>query len=153
MQGRLDLAPIGRAVAATGLGIVGAAQFDHGATLVPDSLAAGDEISETQAHLAAGTEPIEFLRRFLHEIVGFDIKLAAERHLAHPSRWIGGMVRRLEGLGLTFRIILDHQLDRVEHRHAARGFPVEPLADAMFEQRQFNQIIGLGDTDAGDEIA
>ena len=53
VQRRLDLAPVGRIVAAAGRRIVGAAQLDHLAGRILHRLAAGDEIGVAQPHFLA----------------------------------------------------------------------------------------------------
>ena len=63
------------------------------------------------------------------------------------------MIDRLELLALPFRVILDHDLERAQHRHAARRGLVQMLADGIVEHRDVDDAVGLGDADAADEIA
>src|SRR5690606_4666647 len=100
---RLHLAPIG-GVAAARRRIVGTAELDDLAGRVLHHVAAGDEIGEPQAYLAARCQPEELLRWVLHEIVALDIEFARERHLPRAGIWIGGMIDRIELFGLAFRI-------------------------------------------------
>ena len=53
----------------------------------------------------------------------------------------------------TFRIILDHDLERPQHRHAPLRRLVEMLADRELEHADIDDAVGLGDADALDEIA
>ena len=55
------------------------------------------------------------------------IKLAAETDAARAGGRIVGMIDRLELLALAFRIILDHDLERPQHRHAPQRVLVEML--------------------------
>ena len=63
------------------------------------------------------------------------------------------MVDRLQGLGLAFRIVLNHQLQRPQHGHSARRGAVEVLADRVVEHRHVHHRVGAGDADAADEVA
>ena len=63
------------------------------------------------------------------------------------------MIDRVEFLDLPFRIILDRDFERLEHRHAPQRALVERLAHREFEHADVDQAIGLGDADALDEIA
>ena len=58
------------------------------------------------------------------------------------------MVGRLAELLFTFRVVLDDELQRVEHGDAARCDLVEVLAHAVFEHRDVDPRIGLGHADA-----
>ena len=60
MQGRLDLAAVGR-VAASGLRVISAAQFDYVAVTIFDDIVSGNKIGVAQPHLAPGREAEEFL--------------------------------------------------------------------------------------------
>jgi hypothetical protein len=61
------------------------------------------------------------------------IQLARERHLAATQLRLTRMVGGVEPLVLTHRIVVDHDLERIEHAEAARSSLVEVLADAAFE--------------------
>ena len=152
MQGRLDLAPV-RRVAAAGLGIVGAAQLDHLSRVILDRLAAGQVVGVAQADLAARRQAEELLRRVLHEVAALDKELAAERDLAGAGALVLGIVDRLEQFRLALRVVLDHHLQGIEHRHPPLGGLVQVLAHAMLEQRHLDGRVAFGDADAAGEIA
>ena len=63
------------------------------------------------------------------------------------------MIDGLELLALPFRIVLDHDLERPQHRHAPLRGLVEHLAHRKIEHRDVDHAVGLGDADALDEIA
>ena len=63
------------------------------------------------------------------------------------------MIRGFELLDLAFRIILDHDLQRPQHRHAPQRRLVEMLADAEFQHADIDDAVGFGDADALDEFA
>ncbi len=63
------------------------------------------------------------------------------------------MIDGVELLHLPFGVILDHDFQRLQHRHAAQRGLVERLAHRKFEHPDIDHAIGLGDADAFDEIA
>ncbi len=63
------------------------------------------------------------------------------------------MVDGLELLDLAFRIILDHDLQRPQHRHAPLRRLVEVLANAEIQHADIDHAVGLGHADALDEFA
>ena len=63
------------------------------------------------------------------------------------------MVDGFELFALPFRIILDHDLQRPQHRHAPQRRLVEQFADAEFQHADVDHAVGLGDADALDELA
>ena len=73
--------------------------------------------------------------------------------LARARRRIVRMIDGFEFFALPFRIILDHDLQRPQHRHAAQRRLVEILADAEFQHADVDHAVGLGDADALDEFA
>ena len=152
MDRAAHLASVGR-VAALGRPIVGAAQLDNLAGIVLHRLAAGDEIGVAQPHLAARRQAIEVLRRVLHKIVALDVELPAERDLPRASRRIVRMVDRVKPLGAVLGVILDHQLQRTQHRHPPRCGSVELVAYRMLEHPDIDHAVGAGDADALRESA
>src|SRR5262249_35776614 len=62
------------------------------------------------------------------------------------------MVDGLELLALSLGIVLDHDLERPQHRHATLGDAVEHLAYRELEHTDIDHAVGLGDADALDEI-
>ena len=118
MERRLDLASVG-GFSAAARRVVGAAQPGHVSRVVPDRLAAGEEIGVAQPHLAPGREPEELARRVLHEVLALDIDLPRERHLARPGACVFRIVDRLQVLRLALGIVLDDHLQRAQDRHPA----------------------------------
>jgi hypothetical protein len=68
-------------------------------------------------------------------------------------RRIVRVVHRIQFLDLAFRVILDRYLERTQHRHAPQRGLVERLANAELKHSGIDRAIGLGYTDAFDEIA
>src|ERR1700733_5591329 len=151
MHGRLDLAAV-RRVAATRGGIVSTAQLHDLTSGVLHHVTAGDEISIAQPHFVTWRQPKKLLRRVLHEIIALDIELPAKRHTPRAGARIIGMVDRFEFLNLSFRIVLDHDLERPQYCHPALRGLVQNLADAEFEHADIDDAVGLGNADALDEF-
>ena len=121
MHRGLHLPAVRRRVASASGGIVGAAKLGYFTGCILHDLFAGDEIRVTQAHLAPRREPKELLRRILHEVFLLDIDLPSETELARSSRRVVRMVRRLQLIDLAVRPVLDHDLQRPQHRHTPRA--------------------------------
>src|SRR5262245_17797642 len=101
VQRRLHAAAI-PCVAAAGSGVVLTPELDDFAFLVLHDLSTPNEICAAEAHLAAGSQPIELLRRVLHEIVALDEQLSREWHLARTGRWVLRIVDDVELLRAAF---------------------------------------------------
>ena len=154
VQRRLHLAPIRRRIAAARRRIVGAAQFHHLARGILHRLAAGDEVAVAQPHLAAGREAEELLRRVLHEVVALDIEFAAEGDRARAGGRVFGVVDRLQRFRAALGPVLDHQLQRPQHRHAPRRDAVQQFADRDIRTRRYSDdAVRLGDAAASHEVA
>ena len=63
------------------------------------------------------------------------------------------MVGHFHELFLALGVVVDHELQRVEHRHAARRDLVQVLAHAVFEDREVDDLVRLGHADALGEDA
>ena len=63
------------------------------------------------------------------------------------------MIDRLELLDLPLRIVLDHDLQWPQHRHAPQRGAIELLANAIFEHADIDDAVGLGNADAPDKFA
>jgi len=63
------------------------------------------------------------------------------------------VIGRLAFLFLPLRVVLDHELHRIEHGNAPRGDVVQVLAHAFLEHRVLDPGVGLGDADALGEQA
>ena len=143
----LTFAPVGRGAALAG-GIVATAQFDDIPLAVFHDLGAGDVVSITQAHLAAGRQAKEFLRRRLQKVVFFDVDYPGEGQLTGSHL---GPLRVIVGLDLldpVLGIVLDHHTKRIQHCHDARGVLVQILADAVFQHAHLDEGVLFGDADA-----
>ena len=70
-----------------------------------------------------------------------------------PALGILRVVDRLDVFDLTFRVVLDHHLQRAQHRERALRAAVEILADGVLEQRDVDDVLFLRDADARAEVA
>ena len=153
MKGRLDLASI-RRIAAARRRIVGRAHLDHfPRDRVLDHARAAHEIGAAQPHFDPGAQAEELGRRRLAKILLLDPELARERHLPSSGSRVFGIVRDLEVLDLPFRIVLELDLERPEHRHAPERATIEVLAHAVLEQRQLDAVLPPRHADPLGEVA
>ena len=141
MDGALDLA-VGAGQAGARGGIQRAVQRDHALAVLLHALAP-DDADAAQAHFAAGHEAVEALHRHLHEILALDPCFVGEMHLARAEAFVLGVVREREHLRVRRIEVVDHQLDRIDHRHAPRRLRIQVLADAAFEDRVVGERIDL----------
>ena len=110
------------------------------------------EICGHEADLVVDIEPLILLRRIDHEVVALDVKLAGERNLTAAERLVLEVVRHLKHLGLTLRIVVDHQLDRVNDGHHTLILQLQVLADAVLEEADVAAGVRLRDTAQGHEL-
>ena len=152
LHGALHLAAVlrpasagGRVVGAMHLGDVAGGVFDHPG--------ADDVVGMLQAHLFARGQAKIFLGRMLFKIFPVDVKLPGERH--HPSA--GALVFRIvhcfQLFDFIFGIVLDHQLERVEHCHHPQGPLIEIFAHRIFQLGDVHRAVGFGQTDHLREVA
>ena len=77
------------------------------------------KISMHQAHFISWEQPEILLRRLNHEILPLNIQLPAKRQLTHPQFRVLQIILHFQILRLSFRIIVNHQLNRIQNRHHA----------------------------------
>ena len=79
-------------------------------------------------------------------------RFAAERDVARAAFRIGRVVGGWQPIHLPFRPVLDRDLQRVQHRHAAQRGLVQHVAHRGVELGRLDEVVGLGDADAPDEL-
>ena len=152
MDGATHPAPVG-CVSAPAFRVVGAMHFGDVAIGVLHHVRAGNQAGVAQADFLARGQPVEPSRRVLHEIVALDVNLASERHAAGAHAVVFGVVNGLELFALLFRVVGNHHLQRIQHGHAPLGSPVQVIAQAVFQQRQFGDGVAPGDADPLTHVA
>jgi hypothetical protein len=70
-----------------------------------------------------------------------------KRDLAAAHGRVFGIVHGVEFLDLVFGVIVDHDTQRVKHRHDARSALVEIVTDAELQQRHVDSAVALGNAD------
>ena len=110
--------------AASGLGcrIVGSMDYGYIAVFILFTACAGYKVRVHQAHLVAGEHTEVFLRRLLHKVFAFDIKLSAKRNLTAAQCFVFQVIRSVQILDLVFRIVVDHKLHRINDCHHSGAF-------------------------------
>ena len=152
MDRALDLA-----VRALGAGLAGridgAVDAGHVAGLVHVVAFALDDVRALEANLAVGLEAEVLLGRVDHEVLALDVDLAGERNLVRAHLRLLGMVLDLAQLDRALRNVGEHDPDRIEHRHGARGDLAQVVAHAVLEQAVIDGGVRLRNADAVDEVA
>ena len=118
MDGALYLA-LTEAGTALGSRIVGCVYDRDIAVLIFLKACTGYKVRTHKTNLVAREEAEVFARRLLHKVLTLNIKLSAERNHAGAKLRILQIVRNLEHLCLTFRIVVDDQLHRIQDCHHA----------------------------------
>ncbi len=93
----------------------------------------GDEVGVAQADFLAGREAVVLGRRNFAEVVLLDINLAREGHLARAGGGVFGIVGDLDEFFLALGVVVDDQLERMQHGHGARGAVVQVVALEVLE--------------------
>ena len=128
VDGAFHLASVG-GVAATGGGVVGAVDAGNVALGVLLNACAGYEVGIAQTHLGARREAEILLGRILHKVVTLYVEFAAEGHLTLAVGLVLGVVDGGEQLFLAGGIVVDDQLDGIQHSHTALSHLVKVLAE------------------------
>lgn len=63
------------------------------------------------------------------------------------------MTRQFEVLDLAFRVVGDHDFQRTQHAHGARGAVVQIVTDAEFEHAEVDHAVGTVGADHFAEVA
>ena len=120
-----------RAVAAAGRRIVSTMDHCHIAVLILLKAVAGHKICIHQAHFIAREHAEILFRWLLHEVFAFDIEFSRKRNLTYAERLILQIVHNVQILGLSFRIVVNHNLHRIKNCHHTGLLHLEILADAV----------------------
>ena len=99
-----------------------------------------------QTHFISRKQAEIFFRRLLHKIIPVDIDLSRKRNRPCAERFVFQIIRYLDLLGLTLRIIVDHQPYRVKRRHHTRTTAFQVLADAVLQHCIINRGLTFGYT-------
>ncbi|KAG0948670.1 hypothetical protein G6F31_014032 [Rhizopus arrhizus] len=152
VDGALDLA-VGAFHARARFRIQPAAQLGDGAVGILDHLIAADDAGAAQAYFATRNQALPALRRHFGEVLAVDPHFASERHLAAAEAFVLRMVAEGQLLFVAFGQVGQHQLDRVDHGHAARRGAVQVFAQRAFQHAEVDQRILLADAHALGEQA
>src|ERR1019366_1374311 len=93
------------------------------------------------------TPPLSFFTTVFAEIVLLDVENLGKWHLALPGAFVLGIVDRLDFVNLTFRVVIDHDLQWPQDGHHAWRALIQLFADEVFEHRKFQRAIGLRNPD------
>mmetsp|Transcript_5508 Transcript_5508/g.13223 ORF Transcript_5508/g.13223 Transcript_5508/m.13223 type:complete len:548 (-) Transcript_5508:1450-3093(-) len=168
-DGALDLDRIGARRAALG---VGNDRREHGGDLAGRVLlgaGAFDDEAGLEAHLVAGAEaavrlplwrvqPEVALGRHLHEVLGLDPQLGAEREPAYPQlRFVrvgGGLAGfAVVGGAKHLGVVRQLELERLQHREGARRLRLQVGAQGLVEHRVVDPGVLLAGTGGLDHRA
>ena len=122
VQRPFDLAVGVGTTAALAFRIIRAVQFDDVAVFILDDFFSLDDVRIFEADFLARSQAEEFLDRFFHEVIAFNVKVLAERHFTRAHGFIFLVVVGCHRFRLAVGIVGEDDLDRVDDRHQARCF-------------------------------
>ena len=105
--------PSGKSGAALGLRIIGTMNGGHIAVFIRFVAFAFHKICMHQPHLISRKETEILLRRLDHEVLSLNIQFPSKRKLSHAKLRIFHIIIHIQVLDLSFRIIINHQTDRI----------------------------------------
>ena len=161
MDGAAHLAAVG-GVAVAGLQVGVGMYGHHVAGLVLVHAGAAHQVSAHQAHFAAQGQALELRRRYLKEVAALDPQLLGKGHgtgggVVDLAVRVVGQVEHLAPVG---GIVVNDELDGVQHSHTALGVQLQLGAQHGLQLAHVHQVVGLGDTgllnkgeDAGGGVA
>jgi len=152
VQVALDLDAVGARRAGLGVGQVGAMHGDDLAVLVLVAAGAFDDVAVFEACLVAGEEAAEALFRHFLEVFAFDPQFAAEGHDARAQFGVQRVVGDGAVLELAVGIVVDDQLDRLQHGHAALGVQLQLGAQHGLQLAHIHEVVSLGDAGLFHEV-
>ena len=143
MDGSFDFASLETA-SRLRLRIIGAVNHRHIARVVRLIGNALDKVRVHQAHFVSGIQPLVLRNRLRHEVLPLDPELTGESDLPASQCLVLQIVRCLQLLALTFRIIVNDKLQRVQNsQHTAAG-RLQILTDAVLQCRVVVDGLALG---------
>ena len=126
---------------------------DHLAVFILVAASAFDDVTVAKACHVAREQAAETLLRHFLEVFAFDPQLTREGHRALAEFLVQRVVRGVTLFDLAFRIVVDDQLERIEHGDAALVGFVHHFAHRVFKQHVIDQRVVFGNTDAFGEQA
>ena len=151
MDRRFHFAAV-RCVAAARIRVIRAVNLHHVASIILDHAGAFHQVGIAQPHFVTRKQPEVLGRRRLAEIILFDIEHSGKGYRARTCRWILGIVDRLHLFHQVVRVIVDDQLERIEHSHAALGNFIQMIAHHCLKLRHFHPAIVLRLAQASNKI-
>ena len=153
VDGCVDLPPIG-GKPASGLRIVGAVHLAHFSPVrILYDADAPDKVPVAEADFPAHGQPEKLFRRILQEIFLLDIENTGEGHLPGSHFGILRMIRAIELLHFSFRVVIDHDAQRSENgQDALRPF-IQVLPYTVLQKGHVDETVILGNADPLAEVA
>ena len=135
-----------RSVAALGSRIVSTVYNTHSTVIICFISCTGDEVSVHKTNFSTYKKSLVFTWRLDHEVLTLNIKLLTKWKLTCSESFVFHVVRSFQVFNLTFRIVIDHEFDRIKDCHHTRTFELEILTDTVFKHSVVNGTVGLGYT-------
>ena len=142
VNGTLDLSAVG-AVAALCSRVVGAVNAGDLTVFVLFARNTGKEIRAFKTDFVAGEHSEILLGRIFEEVGTLDVNFLCEGDARSAHLGVVGVALNFERFGLSVRIVVDNDLNGVEHRHGTRRVCVKLISYTGFEQTVIDNGISL----------
>src|SRR5574344_315932 len=112
-----------------------------------------NDVGTFESHLLTNCHTEELLRRIFHKIVTFYVQLVAEWYFANALCFVFRIILNRHHLDLIDRIVVNNNLNRIEHSHYSRCLYIQVFAHAVLKQSHINDIIAFGNTNTRCKIS
>ena len=106
----------------------------------------GDKICVHQAHFIAREHTEVLSWRNFHKVFPLNIQLPSKGNLTASEGFIFQIVRHLQHLRLIFRIVVNHQLHRIQNRHHTGTLHFQVFTDTVLKHRIIHRAVRLGNS-------
>ena len=136
--------PAFKAVSALCLRIVGTSYFCNFPIFIHIIACAGNKISIHKPYFIAWEESEIFLRRIYHKVLTLYVKLSCKCQLSAAKSLIFKVMRSIQPLCLTLRVISYYKLNRVKYSHNALLLKFKSLSYTVLKHGIVRRCIALG---------
>ena len=128
------------------LRIISTMNFCHIAILIFYEAFTFYKVSMHQANFISREQSEIFLRRLFHKVVSFDVEFTTERNFTLSEFFVLQIIRNIQIFNFSFRIVVDHKLDRIKHSHHTGTLHLQIFTDTVLKHCIINRALALGNT-------
>jgi len=126
------------------LRVIRAVNFRYIAVFIFHKALTLNKICMHQTNFISREQTEILLRRLFHKIFPLNIKFTTERNFSLSQFFVLKIVRNIQILNLSFRIIVDYQFNRIKHCHHTWTLHLQILTDTILKHRIIYRTLALG---------